>query len=312
MMSAVISFCLSTANIATTSLIAAFLALINLLKTNLEAIISLEGQTNSTVTGVAGQKAVIKNSLVQTSALIMATVYAYAAKKGLIELKAKMLTSQSTLSRMKDKKLAGTVLGAIESVEGVLDQLESYNITQDVIDLWQENLDAFNAILSNPKVAHDGVDVLLNQVQDYLRENMILLYNQADTIALQYKKDNLNYYRNYKKARKLIPLVKHTKLRILVTTPLGAAVPLVKVQQDDSTNYMVTDVNGRGDLYIQIPKTGTPLKSVYSFTLSKDTLELQLKNIVIKKGRTVTQNVVMNADGFIIPEVVEENEQVNS
>src|SRR6476619_3304791 len=91
MMSAVISYCLSTANIATTSLIAAFLAVINLIKTNLEVIISLAGQTNITVNGVADQKAVIKNSLVQTSALMMQSVYAYAKKNGMNELSAKMM-----------------------------------------------------------------------------------------------------------------------------------------------------------------------------------------------------------------------------
>lgn len=312
MMSAVVTYCLSTSNLAITSLIAAFLAVINLLKTNLEAIISLQGQTNSTVTGIADQKAIIKNSLVQMSALIMQTVYSMAVKNGLSELAAKMKVTPSKLAKMKDTVLTGTVEGAIASVTGVLGQLTTYNITQAEVDLWEDTLQAFKDIVSNPKVAHDEVDALRNRIQDYLRANMILLYNQADTISLQYKKDNIDYYRGYKSVRKLIPLVKHTKLRVLVMTEQGTPVAHVRVEQDNSSNYVITDVNGRADLYIQIPKTGTELKSVYSFTLTHDTMTLKMTDVVIKRGQTVTKNVVMNVNGFIIPEPVEENENVNS
>ena len=307
MMSAIVTFALSAGNLAITSTIAAFLAIMNLLKTNLEAIINLQGSINSPVTGVADQKAVIKNSLVQTSALIMQTVYAYAFKNGLSELAAKMKMTASELNKMKDTVLAGTVAGAIESVHGVLAQLATYNITDEVMELWQETLDSFNGIVSNPKVAHDGVDALRNRVQDYLRANMILLYNEADTVAVQFKKNNIDYYRSYRKARKIIPLVKHTKLRVLVTNEQGVPVTHVRVEQDGSTNYVITDLNGRADLYIQIP-TGSELPGVYSFTLTKDTLSIKTGDIAIKKGNTVTKNFVMNVTGFIIPEetVVEE------
>lgn len=304
MMSAVITFCLQNANLAITQSIAAFFALINLIKANLEAIISIQGTVNSTVTGIADQKAVIKNSLVQTTSLIMQTVYAFAVKNGLNELAAKMRVTPSKLRKMKDSVLISTVEGAIASVTGVLPQLVTYNITQPVVDLWTETLVSFKDIVSNPKVAHDGADALRNRVQDYLRENMILLYNQADTISLQFKKDDstITYYRSYRKARKLIPLVKHTKLRVLVTTPMGVPVSHVRVEQDASTNYIITDVNGRADLYIQIPAGETELKNVYTFTLSKDTLSMKTPEIVIKKGQTVTRNFVMNVDGFVIPE----------
>ena len=74
-------------------------------------------------------------------------------------------------------------------------------------------------------------------------------------------------------------------------------------EQDNSSNYVITDVNGRNDLYIQIP-TGQSqdLQGVYTFTLSKDTLSIKTGNITIKKGQTVTQNFVMNVDGFVVPE----------
>jgi hypothetical protein len=304
MMSAVVNFCLQNANLAITQSIAAFFVLINLIKTNLEAVINLQGQINSTPNGIANQKAVIKNSLIQTSTLIMQTVFSFAVKNGLNELQSKMRITPSMLKKMKDNTLTGTVEGAIASVTAVLPQLTTYNITQDVVDLWMETLVSFKSIVSNPKVAHDGVDALRNRVQDYLRANMILLYNEADTIAVQFKNNpaTINYFRSYRKARKLIPLVKHTKLRVLVTTPMGTPVSHVRVDQVKSTNYVITDIHGRADMYIQIPKDATELKNIYSFTLSKDTLKMTTPDFVIKRGQTKTGNFVMNVDGFIIPE----------
>lgn len=305
MNSAVLSFVFNAANLDTTSSIAAFLSIMGLIKNNLAAIISLQGSIYTPVTGIAEQKAVLRNSLVQTSTLIMQTVYAYAMKTGNSELAAQMKITTSKFERMKDSVLMGAVAGAIANVTAVLPQLVAYNITQDVVDLWTETLASFKDIVSNPKVAHDEVDVNRNKVQDFLRENMILLYNQADTISLQFKKDNLSYYRGYRKARKIIPLVKHTKMRVLATTEVGQPVSGVMVRQNDSTNYVVTDVNGRADLYIEIPKEAAPgMNGVYNFTLTKDTLSMQTGEIVIKKGNTVTKNFVMKVDGFVLPEEV--------
>lgn len=83
---------------------------------------------------------------------------------------------------------------------------------------------------------------------------------------------------------------------------MGVPVSHVREEQDASTNYVITDVNGRADLYIQIPAEETELKNVYTFTLSKDTLSITTPQIVIKKGQTVTRNFVMNVDGFVVPE----------
>jgi hypothetical protein len=161
--------------------------------------------------------------------------------------------------------------------------------------------------VSNPKTAQDGLDVYRSGIQDLLRENMILLYDQADAIALQFKEKNLTFYRGYRKVRKIIPLVKHTKIHFDITDEEGAAISHVRVEQDNSTNYEITGLNGRADLYIQIPKTGAELKSVYTFTLLKDTIKMKTKDIVIKKGRSVTYKVVMKTNGYIVPELAEDN-----
>jgi hypothetical protein len=83
---------------------------------------------------------------------------------------------------------------------------------------------------------------------------------------------------------------------------MGVPLSHVRAEQNDSTNYVITDVNGRADLYIQIPTKEAALKSVYTFKLSKDTLSKDTPEIVIKRGQTVTRNFVMNTDAFVIPE----------
>ena len=224
MLSTVVSFALNASNLTTTQSIAAFFAIINALKLNLEEIIKIQGDINNPVTGISDQKEVIKNSLVQTSTLVMQTVYAFAVKKGDSELAKQMQMTSSKLARMKDNVFMGTVQAAIDNVKTVLPDLVAYNITETLVELWEENLGNFKAIVSDPKVAHDSIDVFKNKVQDLLRACIILLYNQADTIAVQFKAEKIDYYRGYRKARKLQPLVKHTKLRVLVTTELGVPV----------------------------------------------------------------------------------------
>ncbi|HNR19895.1 MAG TPA: hypothetical protein PKN75_10855 [Bacteroidia bacterium] len=301
MMQAVVSFALNSANLAVTQSVAAFFALINLIKANLAEIATLQGNINDPVTGVADQKAVYKNSLVQTSALVMQAVYAYSVKTGDIELAAKMKTTPSALRKLRDNTLIGTVQAAIANVVPILDNLTAYNITEEVTDLWAETLGKFNEIVSSPKVSHDEVDVNRNAVQDLLRANMMLLYNEGDTTGMQFKEKNIDYYRGYKKARKLQPLTRHTKLRILTTTEQGMPVSHVRVMQDETSNFVITDINGRKDLYIQIPKESS-MPGVYSFTVTHDTMSFNTGNITIKKGQTVTRNLVVGDKGFVLPE----------
>jgi len=303
MLSAVVTFATNAANIAITQSIAAFLAIINALKVKLDDIIKIQGDINNPVTGVADQKELAKNTLVQTSILIMHSVYAYAMKNNNAELAAKMNVSKSKMERMKDSVLTGTVDAAIANVTEVLANLGAYNIDQDLLDAWKGKLKNFTDMVSDPKIAHDGIDVFRNKLQDLLRASVILMYNEADTVAMQYKLNNIDYYRGYRKARKLQPLVKHTKLRILVTTEQGMPVNGIIVTQDKSSNYIVTDINGRADLYIQIPKgTEIATNGIYSFTLSKDTMNIKTGDIEIKKGSTVTKNFVWNENNFEIPD----------
>ncbi len=307
MLSAVVNFATNATNLSTTQSIAAFFAIINALKLNLDNIIKMQGNINNPVKGIAEQKELIKNTLVQTSTLVMQNVYAYAMKNKDAELAEKMKVSSSKLARMKDSILEGAVGAAITNVTAVLSQLVSYNIDQDLIDMWKANLKAFSEFISNPKVAHDSIDVFRNKLQDLLRASVVLMYNEADTVAVHYKQNNIDYYRGYRKARKLQPLVKHTKLRVLVTTEQGAPVNGIILKQDNSTNYIVTDINGRADLYIQIEK-GTEIEqdAIYSFTLTKDTMSIKTGDIEIKKGSTVTKNIIWNENNFVIPEEVAE------
>lgn len=67
-----------------------------------------------------------------------------------------------------------------------------------------------------------------------------------------------------------------------------------------------------GDIYIQIPQGQTQQQNgVYTFTLSKDTMQMNTGPLVIKKGHTVTYHATMNADNFVVPEHAPENKPVN-
>ena len=161
-------------------------------------------------------------------------------------------------------------------------------------------------LLSDPKNEHSGIDAALNDLQDLLRASIIMLYNQCDTIAVQFKENEMNYYHQYRSARKLIPLTKHTKLRVTITNEIGEPQYNIPVAQNNSSNSSSTGINGEATLYIEVKDFGgkTP---VYEFTIGKDKSQIQTGPIEIRKGETVSRTYIMQETGFIIPAPQEEN-----
>jgi hypothetical protein len=299
------------ANVLITKSIVAFYDVITAIRDNLTTIEQLQAQVNDPVTGIAQSKKLIRQSMIRTAASIMQTVFAYATKTGNSDLAAKMQTTPSALSKQKDAQLAATITAAITTITGIVGQLAEYNITQPIIDAWNEQLTAFKDIMSDPKVAHSNTDAIRNSIQDYLRACMNMLYSQADTISSQFKETNITYYRNYRKNRKLQPLTIHTKLHATVLNDSGNPLAGVRIQQDNTSNYVITDALGQADLYIQIPKAkaSQTIKPVYTFTLTNDTITTKSGDITIRKGNSVSVKFTMAQTGFVIPEHIPQTKE---
>jgi hypothetical protein len=313
MIRAIIAFCLSTAVIAITQSIPKFFQFITRLKNNLISIDNLEQLASNPVTGIAGLKKTLRNALTEMSVAVMQTVYAYATDPDVNNtvLAAQMKISRDQLNKMSYKDFMAFIGQAITNVNGVIDQLAEFNITPELTATWLANHTQLKNMLADPKTAHDNIDAIKNDIQDLLRASMILLYNQCDTVALQFKKDNINYYRQYRSARKLQPLSKHTKFRVHITDEDGNPQYNVPVSQNNTANSTSTDINGDATLYIITHKT-KGAQPVYEFTLGNPPQSIHTDPLEIKKGHTLTMNFIMQPSGFIIPAPQDETTAANS
>lgn len=298
MIKAVVSFALSAGNVVITNSIAAFATLINALKSNLTAIANLQDIADSPVTGYAEQKRQLRKLLAEFSAPLLRSVAAYAVQTGNDVLLGKVKASRGALLKMSNTQLTAYIAAAINSITPIVGSLSTYNITDETMELWQENLDALIGVLENPKNQHANQNAAKKGIQNLLRTCMEMLYNQCDTIVQQFIAGNRSYYDQYKYNRKLIPLTRHTKLKLKVTDELNQPIPEVNVVQNGTENKSQTGINGETELQLIIEPGHTPL---YEFTISKGEQRKRTGLIQIKKGETVSITVVMAPTGFVLP-----------
>jgi hypothetical protein len=244
MIRALVAFALSAANIATTTLVAAFLAIINTLKTNIDSIDALRASIAQAITGWAAQKKALKTALVEMSATIMKAVYAYAVATGDDVLAAKMKISRSGLYKMKYVDLITFVQGAIALVSPLVSSLGDYGVTAAMITLWQTTVDKLEQVVSTPKNAIANREAVNKDIQSILQQCMLLLTEQADQLALMFKDINVNYYNQYFANRKLNPHTLHTQLRATVNDELNQPIQFATVTIDDTVLTGTTDALG--------------------------------------------------------------------
>lgn len=281
-----------------TKSIKAFETIINLIKGNLVAISNLEKISGSPVTGYAAQKLALRNTLIEFSTAILQSVAAYAVKTNNNVLLAKVKTSRSALTGMTYEALIEFISAAITVVNPIVDALEDYNVDAATITLWQANLSQLQDVNSNPKNQHAMQNSAKKDIQNLIHACMELLYNQADQIATQFKADNGTYFTEYKYNRKLIPLTRHTKLRVTVTNEINVPIAQVMIKQNGTENFVMTDLKGEASLRIEVKEGVDPL---YNFTISKDGKSKETGLIEIKRGETVSRTFIMAPTGFVLP-----------
>jgi hypothetical protein len=244
MIRAVVFFALAAANIAITSSVAAFLVIINSLKGNLTAIDILRAAIAQPLNGYAAQKKALKAALVEMSATIMKAVYTYAIANGDQVLAAKMKISRSKLNKMKYVDLVTFVAGAIAIVTPLIPSLTDYNVTLANVTLWSTAKDKLEDVISNPRNAIANKKATNEAIQTLLRDCMLLLTEQADQLAEQFKENNLNYYNEYHANRKLVPHHLSTQLRAHVLDELNQPIVGATVSIDGTDLTSTTNEEG--------------------------------------------------------------------
>jgi len=305
MITAVVSFCLSAANIAVTSSITMLLTFVNRLKDNLTAINNLQQVSVNPITGYASQKAAARVTCTEISVRIMKACFSYAIEVANDVLRNQMDTTRSKLKNMSDTDFEAFTRNAYNNALPFRSQLEAYGVETEEFDLWIESCDTFKDLIANPSIQRSNKNQSKREIQQILRSSMLLLNNQIDELVLQLQESHPAYFGEYFLNRKLHPLTKHTKFRIRVTNELGEPIYDVRVQQDNSDRMAATDIMGEATVMVQVERN-PDTQPVYSFTITNGSQTIQTGNIEIKLGHTVTRHYEMQPTGFILPEPVSE------
>jgi hypothetical protein len=231
----------------------------------------------------------------------MQRVSAFAIHTNNAVLNGKVKASRSGLLRMSYEDLVAYVIQAQSSITPYLSDLAHYNVDAATMTLWQANLNQLMDVMSNPKNEHVYQNNGKEDIKKLLQQSMEMMYNQCDQLALTFKTTHPGYYVQYKHNRKLIPLTRHTKLRVTVTNEINEPIAEVKVQQDGTDNFVMTGIDGHANLRINVEPGVDPM---YSFTVSKGEISTNTGLLLINKGETVSRQIVMGNAGFVIPEPV--------
>jgi hypothetical protein len=282
MLRAVVAFALSSTNLPATSLLPAFLTIINTIKSNLDTVETLRAAIAQAITGYAAQKKALRNALTEMSVTIMKAAYAYAVANGNVTLAAKMKTSRSRLKNMKYINLTAYVQGSINLISPLVASLGDYGITPTMLTLWQTEKDKLEQVVSNPKNAIARRTAVNKDIQNTLRQCMILLTEQADQIGLSFKTLNENYYNQYLANRRLNPHHLSTQLRAHVQDELGQPLKEATVAINGTELSNITSENG----YSLI--SGIPFGE-HTVTVTTGTNIRTFGPFLFKKGKSLTK-----------------------
>ena len=227
----------------------------------------------------------------------MNAVYNYAVSINDTNLQAAMRTSKSALYRLDYTDFTSRMNDALAIITPLLPNLANFDVTEPQITAIEDDIKEMISI--SPKNIYATRNANKREIQKLLRECMAIIYNEGDRQAQSFQKNNFQYFQQYVLNRKLYPNSRHTKFRVHVTDELRQPVSEVKLLQNGTTNSINTDINGDATLYVKIEEGKKPL---YNFTISQGSQTKSIGPVQIKKGQTISQTIIIQPSGFIIPE----------
>ncbi len=285
MLNGLVAWALSTGMIAITSSIAGFLALINLLKTNLQTLANLHSIVQQSITGYASQKKAAKKALVVMTNSFMRATYSYAMKNNLSVLASQMSTSRSKLNGMTYQNLVTFAQGVINIISPIATAgtLADYGIAAADVIVWQNLCNKLNTFNTTPRNAIVNREASNTDIQDLLRECMVILSNQCDELIYQFQSSNLTYFNAYWSNRKLDAHSVSTQLRSHCADELGQPIKNAEIKISGTDLVGITDDAG----YSLI--SGIPFGS-HSVTIITGTNSKTFGPFDFKKGQSLTQH----------------------
>jgi hypothetical protein len=242
------------------------------------------------ITGIAEDKKELRLTLCQLSTNLAAVLFAYASSIGNNELKQKANFSASELTRMKDGMLTSVSLNLKGLANDNLASLAPYGITASSITDIDNAISDYQNKISSPRNAVSQRGTYRKTLNGLFKQANLILKNQLDKVAVQFKTDYPDFYETYTNNRIIVdPGTSATQIVGTVTNPLSkSAIAGAVVQLVGEAVSFITDDNGNYTLK-PVPA------GVHSIKITKEGFaDDVIDNISVKLGKTTKIDLAIN------------------
>lgn len=284
---AVIAHCDANPTIVAT--VAAFNTLLTAFKAKTSSLETTAQQEAQVITGIATDKKVMRETLCQQAADLAAVVFSFAASQADNTLKESVDFSKSDLRNLKDDELAPACRNIHDAANTNLAALATYGITAPMLAAFNDLIDDYDEAVPAPRNAAALRKTYGTTLKNLIKECDAMLNDQMDTLAVQYKTANLEFYTTYKNNRIILDAAtSNTKVEGIVTSRVvDPGLSGVTVSADGTSYSTTTDANGNYSLKIPVPGT-------YTINFTKTGFTPKSGNVEITLGQTSTLNISLS------------------
>ncbi|MBX7241876.1 MAG: carboxypeptidase-like regulatory domain-containing protein [Bacteroidia bacterium] len=234
-------------------------------------------------------KEVAKKLVVSTALEIALTIKVYATDSNNLILKDDFTLTQSDLDQLRDTELIIEAQRIHAAAAAMAVDLAPYGITPVMVSAFLTAITGFVSILATPRIkvsqkfiARESIDVLLFQATNIL--------DSIDALMLRYKYSNTVFYKEYRKARKIINLGhRNTRLGLFVELEDGVDYAGFSVLLQKGISSYMGETDSDGKALFESLKAGK-----YAVTITKDGYETYNGVLTVKSGVLNTIKVSLN------------------
>lgn len=265
-------------------------------ETNLSSLQSALEAQESNITGFTREKESLEEVLVDKAIAVARSVYAYAEKENNKPLREKVNYSPSDLKNTRDSVRIQISQVIHDEADKVIGDLEDYGIDVNGLKKLQKAIDDYKTALAAPRNAtteKKKATVLANRLFGVADG---ILKGRLDKLIENFKKSNLDFYKQYFNARLIIGLgSRNTILKGIVKNgkadnPVEAAiVEFVVNGGEENERVTTTQTNKAGEFIFESVPTGE-----HKLNVNKEGYETaEIDKLIIERGRVNEVNVTI-------------------
>lgn len=170
-----------------------------------------------TQTGAAGkyqfQAELAKNALIIASAIV-----SFASRNNNQELKQSMSYTRSELDYANDPDMASRTANILATARKLNGELNTYGITEDLLNKVDDSLASYRQQMIKPRNQVTDMRVAGKHARESLRQLKLIFDEQLDTLMIQFRDVNPDFYNSYIVKRTVInPSRRKTRLEGMAT-----------------------------------------------------------------------------------------------